>query len=171
MGASFTPSQKSKGRRTLRPMAEINVTPMVDVMLVLLVIFMVAAPMMHTGVGVDLPTSSGPSLPQKDTPVTLTLTQAGDILVDEGEPVSLAQLADVLTRKAQGRQDIQVHLKADKKLSYGQVMETMNVLQQGGYTKIALVSVAPPTAASVKAASVTGGSVTPPHPSGKVSPP
>jgi len=139
MAVSMTPPP-SRSRRSFRPMAEINVTPMVDVMLVLLVIFMVSAPLMHTGVPVDLPVGAGPTLQEKEEPLTLTLTTEGTLLLDEKTPVSLAQLPDILKLRTQGRTESRIYLRADKNLPYGEVMGVMDALQQAGYGKVALIS-------------------------------
>jgi len=126
------------GRRT--PMAEINVTPMVDVMLVLLIIFMVTAPLLVTGVAVDLPDSKAPALKVDDKPVLVALDAAGAVFIDDAAagddlPVRLAALHD-----ARG-DDVRVFVRADRGLDYGRVMSVVGELSAAGFRKVALVSV------------------------------
>ena len=117
---------------------EINVTPFVDVMLVLLVIFMVAAPMMSTGVCVDLPQgNSAPSLPESQ-PLTISLDKQGRLFLRDKE-VSVEQLMESLKNIANATNE-RLYLRADKELSYAKVVEIMTVLIGAGYSKIALVT-------------------------------
>ncbi|MGL5784252.1 MAG: protein TolR [Alphaproteobacteria bacterium] len=140
MGASFSKAgNRSKGRRKFQAMSEINVTPMVDVMLVLLVIFMVAAPLMTTGVPVDLPGSNAPALPEQKDPLMITLTQEGKLFLQETEVPSAALVAR-LKAITGVNPDAPVYIRADQTLAYGQVMELMGLIRQGGYTKVALIS-------------------------------
>jgi biopolymer transport protein TolR len=131
-----------RGRRT--PMAEINVTPMVDVMLVLLIIFMVTAPLLVAGVPVDLPDSKAGALDQEVKPVQISLASGGAIFIDEEPvteqmlPVRLAEIART-TREEGGPR---VFLRGDKGLDYGFVMRVMGELNAAGLRKVALVSVA-----------------------------
>ncbi len=130
-----------RGRRT--PMAEINVTPMVDVMLVLLIIFMVTAPLLVAGVPVDLPDSKAGALDQERQPVQISLDSSGRIFFDEREisPEALgsrlAQAAAASTEKGGPR----VFLRADRGLDYGRVMQVMGELDRAGFRRIAMVSV------------------------------
>ena len=131
-----------RGRRT--PMAEINVTPMVDVMLVLLIIFMVTAPLLVAGVPVDLPDSKAGALDQEVKPVQISLDTSGAIFVDEEPvtdqmlPVRLGEIASASREEGGPR----VFLRADKSLDYGRVMRVMGELNAAGLRKVALVSVA-----------------------------
>ena len=100
------------------PMSEINVTPFVDVMLVLLIIFMVTAPLLTVGVQVDLPESSADSLPEEQEPLTLTINSKGEIF----------------------RTDTRIYVRGDKTINYGRVLEIMGLLSGSGFTKVALIS-------------------------------
>jgi biopolymer transport protein TolR len=131
-----------RGRRT--PMSEINVTPMVDVMLVLLIIFMVTAPLLVAGVPVDLPDSKAGALDQEREPVQISLDARGAIFVDR-QPVAPGQLAATLARIAAGSRERggpRIFLRADRTLDYGRVMQVMGEIDQAGLRKVALVSVA-----------------------------
>ncbi|WP_404829127.1 protein TolR [Allosphingosinicella flava] len=131
------------GRRARRTaMAEINVTPLVDVMLVLLIIFMVTAPLLVTGVPVDLPESKAGALDQEQEPVQITLDAQGSIFIGE-EQVDPNQLATRLGRIAQSATEEggpRIFLRADSTLDYGRVMQVMGELNQVGLRKVALVS-------------------------------
>jgi biopolymer transport protein TolR len=122
-------------------MAEINVTPLVDVMLVLLIIFMVTAPLMVAGVPVNLPDSRAKSLDQQKKPVQISLSADGKTYIDEQE-VAVATLPDRfagIAAKA-GADAPQIYLRADKTLDYGRVMAVMGELSRAGLTKVALVT-------------------------------
>jgi biopolymer transport protein TolR len=122
------------------PMAEINVTPLVDVMLVLLIIFMVTAPLLVAGVPVKLPQSRAKALDQDSKPVTLSINGKGQVFLDEA-PVTDADLPQ---RFAELRQQLdpetQLFLRADKTLEYGRVMRVMGELNRAGLNKVALVT-------------------------------
>ena len=131
-----------RGRRT--PMAEINVTPMVDVMLVLLIIFMVTAPLLVAGVPVDLPDSKAAALDQEVKPVQISLDRSGAIFIDE-TPVSAEELGQRLAGIAASSREEggpRIFLRADKGLDYGRVMRVMGEINRAGLRKVALVSVA-----------------------------
>ena len=134
------PSQRARHRRA--PMADINVTPMVDVMLVLLIIFMVTAPLLTAGVPVNLPDARAKPLDQDQTPVSLSLDADGRIFVGDGE-VASADLPNMLTRLAArgGDKPPQIFLRADKGLDYGRVMAVMSELNRAGLNRVALVAV------------------------------
>jgi biopolymer transport protein TolR len=129
-----------RGRRS--PMAEINVTPMVDVMLVLLIIFMVTAPLLVAGVPVDLPDSKAGALDQDAKPVQISLDPGGTIFIDE-TPVAPDQLGMRLAQiAASSREDggPRIFLRADRGLDYGRVMAVMGEINNAGLRKVALVS-------------------------------
>jgi biopolymer transport protein TolR len=124
-------------------MAEINVTPMVDVMLVLLIIFMVTAPLLVAGVPVNLPDARSKALDQDAKPVQLSIDASGKIFVNDAE-VARTALPDELTRIAArqvGGQPPQIFLRADRSLDYGRVMGVMGELSRAGLTRVALVTV------------------------------
>ena len=140
MGASL-PSRRRGGRRA--PMAEINVTPLVDVMLVLLIIFMITAPLLVAGVPVDLPESRAGALDQDAKPVQIALDGQGGIYIDDvaiSEAALPQRLAAIAAQPAppEGRR---IYLRADKALDYGQVMRVMGELNRAGLNRVALVSV------------------------------
>ena len=117
---------------------EINVTPFIDVMLVLLIIFMVAAPLATVDINVDLPASRGAASERPDQPVWLTVSP--DLTLSLGqEPVAEGQLLAALEAVTEGDRETRIFLRADKAVSYGDVMEVMNQLRDIAYTKIALV--------------------------------
>ena len=136
------PSHKGRGRRA--PMADINVTPLVDVMLVLLIIFMVTAPLLTAGVPVDLPDSRAKALEQDAKPINLSIQRGGGVFLDDARlkdedlPGVLANLA----RKAPAGQPPQVFLRADRGLDYGRVMRVMGELNRAGLNRVALVTTA-----------------------------
>ncbi|SDD18887.1 Cell division and transport-associated protein TolR [Sphingomonas sp. YR710] len=129
------------GRRA--PMADINVTPLVDVMLVLLIIFMVTAPLMLAGVPVDLPQSRAGALDQDKKPVQISIDQAGQIYIDD-RTVQVAALPDlfaqIAAKSGSGKQGPQIFLRADKALDYGRVMAVMGELNRAGLNRVALVT-------------------------------
>ena len=129
-----------RGRRT--PMAEINVTPMVDVMLVLLIIFMVTAPLLTAGVQVDLPESKAAALEQNNEPVAITIDASGALFIDDA-PISAQALAPRLQQiAARGGEEggPRIFLRADAGLDYGRVMAVMGELNRAGLRRVALVS-------------------------------
>lgn len=121
-------------------MAEINVTPLVDVMLVLLIIFMVTAPLLVAGVPVDLPAARAAALQQKqDKPLAVSLDAAGGVFIGD-EAVPEEALADRLATLHAAAPETRVLVRADKSLSYGRVLEVMGEIASSGFTKVALVS-------------------------------
>ena len=125
-------------------MSEINVTPMVDVMLVLLIIFMVTAPLLVAGVPVKLPESRAGALEQDQKPISVSLDESGKIFVNDEETAEAALPArlDVLAASAtKGAETQQVYLRADRGLDYGRVMKIMGELNRAGLNKVALVTV------------------------------
>jgi biopolymer transport protein TolR len=135
------PSQRSGSRRM--PMADINVTPLVDVMLVLLIIFMVTAPLLTAGVPIDLPDSRAKPLDQEEKPVEISVDAAGRIFIakDEVPEAQLAARLDRIAAAARGDRPPQVFLRADTGLGYGRVMRVMGELNRAGLNRVALVTV------------------------------
>jgi len=129
------------GRRRARGalMSEINVTPLVDVMLVLLIIFMVAAPLLVTGVPLDLPSTKAAALPDPDDPVTVSVDAKGRVFVGEDE-VRADALAGNLAILAARRPDARVLVRADRSVDYGRVLGVLGELAAAGLTKVSLVS-------------------------------
>ena len=120
-------------------MAEINVTPLVDVMLVLLIIFMVTAPLLVAGVPVNLPDSRAKPLEQRQKPVQISIDTSGKLYVDEVE-VPMPALPDRLASLPHGADAPQIYLRADRSLDYGRVMQVMGELNRAGLNKVALVT-------------------------------
>ena len=142
MGAGVMKKQGGRGRRRGRaqPMAEINVTPFVDVMLVLLIIFMVAAPLLTVGVPVELPKTAASALPsEQEEPLTVTITAEGAVQIQTTD-TARDQLVTKLRAIASERASDRVFLRADGKVSYAQVMEVMGALNAGGFSNIGLVT-------------------------------
>ncbi len=138
MGTSIG-ARKGGHSRRFRPMAEINVTPMVDVMLVLLVIFMVTAPLMTAGVPVDLPKTSAAPLKGEDQPLSVSIDAHGKIWIQETE-VELDQLAPRLQAITAQKPETRIFVRGDKGIDYGRVMEVMGTLGSAGFAKVALVT-------------------------------
>jgi len=128
------------GRGSYRPMAEINVTPFVDVMLVLLVVFMVAAPLLTSGVPIDLPDSEAKSLSEEDNkPLEVNLTKKGELYVGETE-VKEERLVALLGSLTNNDPDRRIYIRADESLDYGQVMSVLGSINGAGFRKVALIS-------------------------------
>jgi biopolymer transport protein TolR len=122
-----------------RPMAEINVTPLVDVMLVLLIVFMVAAPLLTVGVPIDLPQTKAKELNTQSKPISITVTPAGEIYLQD-QQVQLESLIEQLAAAAPNGTEERVYVRGDQASSYGEVMKVMGVLSAAGYTKIGLIT-------------------------------
>ena len=133
-------TRRRRRRGRARPMAEINVTPFVDVMLVLLIIFMVAAPLLTVGVPVELPKTAAEALPsEQEEPLTVTMTAEGAIQIQTTE-VSEADLVPRLQAIATERADDKIFLRADGAIPYERVMQVMGALNAGGFASIGLVT-------------------------------
>ena len=126
-------------RSRKEPMSEINVTPFVDVMLVLLIIFMVTAPLLTVGVQVDLPESAADSLPDDQEPLTLSINSKGEIYIQEHQ-VTYQKMIPKLLAIAKNRTDTRIYVRGDKSINYGRVLEIMGMLSGSGFTKVALIS-------------------------------
>ena len=137
-------------RRMYTPMSEINVTPFVDVMLVLLIIFMVAAPLMNVGVPVDLPKTSADPIAGQDEPLVVTVDAKGDIYLGETK-FSAEDLVEKLRAIQKEKPDQRVFVRGDKAINYGKVMEVLGVLRAAGFPQAGLVgdlSTPPPSGAA-----------------------
>lgn len=135
--------QGSPSRRgSYIPMSEINVTPMVDVMLVLLVVFMVSAPLMTVGVPVDLPQTDASQMVGQDEPLVVTVNAKGVVFLQETE-VTLDQLVPRLLAITQNKKGTRIFVRGDKAIAYGQVMEVMGTVNLAGFTRVALLTQLP----------------------------
>ena len=121
------------------PISEINVTPFVDVMLVLLIIFMVTAPLLTVGVQVDLPETSADTLPEETEPLTLTINAKGEIFIQETK-VEYEKIIAKIMAVSNNRTDTRIFVRGDKTINYGRVLEIMGMLSGSGFTKVALIS-------------------------------
>ena len=126
-------------RSSKEPMSEINVTPFVDVMLVLLIIFMVTAPLLTVGVQVDLPESAADSLSDDQEPLTLSINSKGEIFIQEHQ-VEYDKMIPKILAIAKNRTDTRIYVRGDKAINYGRVLEVMGMLSGSGFTKVALIS-------------------------------
>jgi biopolymer transport protein TolR len=145
MGAQLATGSGGGGRRRRRrsgrraAMSDINVTPMVDVMLVLLVIFMVTAPLITAGVDVDLPKANASQMTGQDEPLVVSLTKDGSIYIMDTQvdrDTLVAKLKAITANKA----DTRIFVRGDKAIDYGQVMDVMGRINQAGFTKVALIA-------------------------------
>jgi len=141
-----------------RPMAEINITPFVDVMLVLLIIFMVAAPLLVQGVPVDLPRTSAGKLSQTKKPMVVTLAGDGRLYVRD-EMVLRQQFVQRLAEIRRAEGDTVVYVRADRTAAYGDVMEVLGRVGDSGYARVSLLSKPPPRAAAGGGAAPSGSSI------------
>ena len=142
MNVASSSASRGRGRRGRKPiMAEINVTPMVDVMLVLLIIFMVSAPLLTVGVPLDLPQTQAKSLDQDKNPLTLSVNLKGQVFLNDTE-VALNDLVPKLKAitDARGGADERIFVRGDKKVDYGTVMKVMGRLSAAGFRRVALVT-------------------------------
>ncbi len=139
MAVGNTAPQGDEDEGTYRPMAEINITPMVDVMLVLLIIFMVAAPLMVAGVPLELPNTSAARVSQSKKAMVVSLAGDGGLYIRE-EQVSAAGLVPRLRELRATEGDSVVYVRADKKSSYGDVMDVLGRVGESGYGRVSLLS-------------------------------
>jgi biopolymer transport protein TolR len=130
------------GRRRYRPMADINVTPLVDVMLVLLIVFMITAPMITSGVNVNLPQANAKPVNSDSKPITITVNAQDQIYLQNSQ-VQLTNLVATLQQISQNNTDQRVFVRGDKDVSYGDMLQVMATITQGGFTKVALLAQQP----------------------------
>ena len=142
MAFSLQTPGRGRSRARYRPLAEINVTPLVDVMLVLLIIFMVTAPLMTSGVPVDLPKTSAQPLNNDSEPLTVSINAEGKIFLQETE-LDVGDLVTKLKALSQDKPDRRIFVRGDKGITYGRIMEVMGTITQGGFTKVALLAEQP----------------------------
>jgi biopolymer transport protein TolR len=144
MGMSGIAS-RNKGRRgrrgvpRYRAMAEINMTPFIDVILVLLIIFMVAAPLLATGVAIDLPRTKAAALNIEQKPISVAVDDRGSVYVMD-QPVQVTGLADKLKEVATSGIDERIYVRGANQVNYGRIAEVMSIITAAGYKKVALVT-------------------------------
>ena len=130
---------KSRGIHKKPPMSDINVTPMVDVMLVLLVIFMVTAPLLTVGVPVELPKTEAREITQQTEPLVISIDALGKVFIQDTE-VGMGQLVPRLKAISKAKQNNKIFIRGDASISYGQVLELMALITSSGFDQVALVS-------------------------------
>jgi biopolymer transport protein TolR len=133
------PSRGVTRRRRRSLMGEINVTPFVDVMLVLLIVFMVTAPLLTAGVTVDLPETTAAPLPGQDEPLSVSINQAGEVYLQDSA-IALEQLGPRLQAITERNPDTRIFVRGDKVIDYGRVMTVVGAIHAAGFTKVALVT-------------------------------
>lgn len=142
MGTQFAGERERRGRKrrsSYAPMSEINVTPFVDVMLVLLIVFMVAAPLLTVGVPLELPESKAKPLQGDKEPLTVSVTADGKVFLQNSE-IELDTLAPKLLAIAKNGYKERIFVRGDKAVDYGHVMKVMGILSRAGFRRIGLVS-------------------------------
>ena len=132
-------SSRRSRRGRAEPMAEINVTPLVDVMLVLLIVFMVAAPLLTVGVPIDLPKTEAKSLNTEQKPITVSVTPGGVVYLGD-QTVALEGLIAAVAAETGDNRDERIYVRGDQTADYGTVMQVMGVLSGAGYTHIGLIT-------------------------------
>lgn len=132
-------SSHKRGRYRVNRFTEINVTPLVDVMLVLLIIFMVTAPMMTAGVQVDLPSSKATPISGQDEPVSISIATDGKIYIQKTE-VPIDELRDKLAAITDQKKDTRIFVRGDRSIDYGRIMQVVGEINAAGYAKVALVT-------------------------------
>ena len=152
------------GRGRYRPLSEINVTPMVDVMLVLLIVFMVTAPLMTSAVNVDLPKTNAAPVATDNTPITVSISADGEVYLAD-DVMDLPDLVATLQAVSQNTPDRRIFVRGDKDVPYGRIIEVMGTITQGGFTKVALLAEQTGGPSPASAPSVKGGTPVPTAPS------
>ena len=142
MAAMVHGQAAAKSKRRYQPMAEINVTPFVDVMLVLLVVFMVTAPLLTVGVKVDLPTAEADVIRGSDEPLTVSINGSGEVYLQESL-ISMQDLVPKLRAITSEKPDTRIFVRGDKEIRYGLVMEIMGAINSAGFGKVSLITKMP----------------------------
>ncbi len=144
MAAEFLSRYGGGGRRrsSYRPISEINVTPFVDVMLVLLIVFMITAPLLTVGVPVNLPKTKAKSIAESEEPLVITVNAEGVVFIQDTE-VAIENLVPRLRAITENKADTRIYLRGDKDINYGRVMEVMGTVNIAGFTRVALITELP----------------------------
>ena len=129
-------------RRSYKPLSEINVTPFVDVMLVLLIVFMITAPLLTVGVPVDLPKTKAKAIAESEEPLVITVNAEGTVFIQDTE-VEIDKLVPRLKAITENKADTRIYLRGDKDINYGRVMEVMGTVNIAGFTRVALITELP----------------------------
>jgi biopolymer transport protein TolR len=144
MAVNLVGGDANNGRRShYQPMAAINVTPMVDVMLVLLVIFMVTAPLLTVGVPVDLPQTKAPAITEPKEPLVITVDAQGKIYLQNASIDNDDELAPKLTAITNHNPDATIYVRGDRTINYGRILEVMGLVGSAGFTKVSLIAELP----------------------------
>ena len=151
--SAYSGHRRSNGRNAgrYRPMSEINVTPLVDVMLVLLVVFMVTAPLLSVGVPVDLPQTQAPPINEPKEPLVITVNREGAVFIQETS-VSIDSLVERLQSITGSNPDAVLYVRGDKDINYGRILEVMSLVSAAGFRKVSLVAEMPKTGNAVRPA-------------------
>jgi biopolymer transport protein TolR len=145
MAVMLPGSREAGGRQArYRPMSEINVTPMVDVMLVLLVIFMVTAPLLTVGVPVNLPQTQAPSINEPKEPLVITIDAKGDVYLQNNK-IDSKDLGPRLIAVTNNNPNATIYVRGDRAIDYGRVLEIMSIVSSAGFTKVSLIAELPGT--------------------------
>src|SRR5579883_442340 len=139
MAGSFLAERNGNGRARHRVMSEINVTPMVDVMLVLLIIFMVAAPLLTVGVPVDLPQTKAPAITEQKEPLVITVNASGKLFL-QNSGLQDDELVPRLQAITKNNPEADIYVRGDRTINYGRVMEVMGMVGAAGFTKVSLIT-------------------------------
>lgn len=139
MNAGGSAGGRRRGRRRPQPLSEINVTPFVDVMLVLLIVFMVAAPLLTVGVPIDLPESQAKPLDGDNEPITISITSQGQVFMQDTE-IAVEELIAKLQAIAANGYDERIYVRGDQDADYGTIMNVMGRINSAGYKRLGLVT-------------------------------
>ena len=136
------PRSRAKKASRYQPMAEINVTPFVDVMLVLLIVFMVTAPLLTVGVPIDLPKTKAQALSQPEEPLVISVNAAGEIYIQEST-VEIENLVPRLLAITENKPDTRIYVRGDRTINYGPIMQVMGTVNVAGFNRVALIAELP----------------------------
>ena len=144
MTSEFLSRNGGAGRRrgSYKPLSEINVTPFVDVMLVLLIVFMITAPLLTVGVPVDLPKTKAKAIAEAEEPLVITVNAEGTVFIQDTE-VEIDNLVPRLKAITENKADTRIYLRGDKDVNYGRVMEVMGTVNIAGFTRVAMITELP----------------------------
>jgi biopolymer transport protein TolR len=142
MAAQFISRRTAGKRGRYTPMSEINVTPFVDVMLVLLIVFMVTAPLLTVGVPIDLPKTQAQALSQPEEPLVISVNAQGAIYIQD-TTVEIENLVPRLLAITQNKPDTRIYVRGDRSINYGRIMQVMGTVNVAGFTRVALIAELP----------------------------